>query len=217
MKAREEGVQLAENVHDGAYDVLLVGVGGQGVLTIAEILSQTALRQGVAVSFYPSKGMAQRGGFVKAQVRLGRATVGPNIPERGAHLVMALELSEALKAVRYVRPDGEFVLFGDVWAPTAVMLGKAAYPDERQVQEVVAGAGVRLVYSTPAALPHYEGLPVPDNVYVLALALGQTRLGRVLDPDLVLDVIRNRWRRGAERNIYAFRAGLEATNEIKVP
>ena len=54
------------------YDVFLVGVGGQGVLTIGDILAEAALGQGTPVNLYPTKGMAQRGGFVKAQVRLGR-------------------------------------------------------------------------------------------------------------------------------------------------
>jgi len=105
------------------YDIYLVGVGGQGVLTIGDIIAETALRNMIPVSFYPTKGMAQRGGFVKAQVRLGRQTVGPNIPEKGADLVIAMEVSEALKAVRFVKPGGDFLLFGHVWAPTAVMLG----------------------------------------------------------------------------------------------
>ena len=192
----------------GRYDVLLVGVGGQGVLTIADLLSEAALRAGLPVSYYPSKGMAQRGGFVKAQVRLGRAAVGPNIPEQGADLVIALELSEALKALRYVRSGGDFLLYGDVWAPVAVMLGKAPYPALSSVQEEVVKAGARLVYCDPSRLPQYNGAPVADNVYVLALALGQTGLGAVLDPAGVLEVVRTRWQRGAERNVYAFEAGL---------
>ncbi len=54
------------------FDIYLVGVGGQGVLTIGEIITETAFRAGLPVSFYPTKGMAQRGGFVKAQCRIGR-------------------------------------------------------------------------------------------------------------------------------------------------
>jgi indolepyruvate ferredoxin oxidoreductase beta subunit len=193
------------------YDILLVGVGGQGVLTIADLMATAALRSGIPVNFYPSKGMAQRGGFVKAQVRLGRETAGPNIPEHGADLVIALELSESLRAVRYVRPGGDFVLYADVWQPTAVMLGRAAYPTVEQVREQVAAAGARLIYSDPTQLPTYEGAPAPDNVYVLALALGQTRLHEILSPDCVQDVIANRWRRGAARNLFSFQAGLSAS------
>ena len=117
------------------YDIYLVGVGGQGVLSIGEIITEAAYLRGIPVNYYPTKGMAQRGGFVKAQLRLGRASVGPAIRELGADLVIATEVSESLKAMRFIKPGGDFILFGYVWQPTAVMLGKAAYPKLEQVLE----------------------------------------------------------------------------------
>ncbi len=53
------------------YDIYFVGVGGQGVLTTGELVAETAHRAGIPVNFYPAKGMAQRGGFVKAQLLTG--------------------------------------------------------------------------------------------------------------------------------------------------
>lgn len=192
------------------YDILLVGVGGQGVLTIGEILAEAALRKGIPVNFYPTKGMAQRGGFVKAQVRLGRQTVGPNIPEKGADLVMAMELSEALKAVRFIKPGKEFVLFGHVWPPTAVMLGKAAYPTLEQVRQQVQEAGGRMLYLDADSLPLYQGLPVPANIFVLGATMGHTELRDVLTPSEVAQLVQTKWTTGAERNALAFQAGLKA-------
>lgn len=196
------------------FDIFLVGVGGQGVLTIGDLVSEAALQQGVPVNFYPTKGMAQRGGFVKAQVRMGRATVGPQIPEKGADLVIAMELSEALKAVRYVKPGGDFVLFGHVWPPTAVMLGKAPYPTLEEVRDQVTLAGALLCYLDPAELPLYDDATVPANVFVLGAALGHTRLGEVLDAPEVAQLVKSRWKRGTERNTLAFQAGLEALREF---
>ena len=193
------------------YDVYLVGVGGQGVLTIADLIAAAALEAGIPVNFYPTKGMAQRGGFVKAQVRLGRETVGPNVPEQGADLVIAMEVSEALKAVRFIRPGGDFVLFGHVWSPTAVMLGKAPYPALEEVLAQIRQAQARAHYLDPGDLPSYSGAPVPANVYVLAAALGLTGLGQVLDPAEVEEIVHRRWKKGAERNALAFREGLRAT------
>jgi indolepyruvate ferredoxin oxidoreductase beta subunit len=192
------------------YDVLLVGVGGQGVLTIGDILAEAALHHGMPVNFYPTKGMAQRGGFVKAQVRLGRDTVGPQIPEKGADLVIAMEQSEALRAVRYIKPSKDFVLYGHVWLPTAVMLGKAPYPNLELLEEQVQQAGAVFHHLDPEKRPLFEGAPVPANIYVLGAVLGQTGLGQMFDTDAVASLVRNRWKRGAERNVRAFRAGLEA-------
>jgi indolepyruvate ferredoxin oxidoreductase beta subunit len=195
------------------YDIYLVGVGGQGVLTIGEIIGDAAIQAGIPANFYPTKGMAQRGGFVKAQLKLGRARVGPQIPERGADLVIGTELSEALKAVRYVRPGGEFLLYGHVWEPTAVMLGKAPYPTREQVLEQVQAAGATARYLDPAQLPTHDGRPVPINLYVLGAAVGQTALGGagghepLLDVESVGRLIAGRWKRGVEANVLAFQAG----------
>ncbi|PKO22808.1 MAG: hypothetical protein CVU38_07455, partial [Chloroflexi bacterium HGW-Chloroflexi-1] len=165
------------------YDVLLVGVGGQGVLTIGELLAEAALRQGIPANYYESKGMAQRGGFVKAQLRLGRQVVGPNIPEGGADLVISMELSESLKGVRFVKPGQDFLVFGHVWAPTAVMLGKAPYPTLGQVREQVEAAGAKWRYVAADVLPIYQGLPVPANIFVLGATMALTGLRKLLSPE----------------------------------
>jgi len=191
------------------YDIYLVGVGGQGVLTIGDIITEAAVHHGTPANFYPTKGMAQRGGSVKAQLRLGRQTIGPNIPERGADLVIAMEVSEALKAVRFIKPGGDFLLFGHIWAPAAVMLGKSPYPSLGQVRDQVQEAGGKMHYLTPESLPLYEGIPVPANIFVLGVAVGYTSLGDVLNPSEVAHVVQTRWKRGAERNQFAFQAGLE--------
>jgi indolepyruvate ferredoxin oxidoreductase beta subunit len=205
--------QNTEHKTSIAYDIYLVGVGGQGVLTIGELIAEAAFRKGIPVNFYPTKGMAQRGGFVKAQLRLGRATIGPAIPEKGADMVIATEVSEALKAVRYIKPNGDFVLFGHVWAPTAVMLGKAPYPTLDQVLGAARNAlsaGGRVHYIAEDSLPVFEGSPVPDNIFTLAVALKQTRLGELLPAADVEQAVRTRWKRGIERNAFAFEAGLKA-------
>ncbi|HEX9012600.1 MAG TPA: 2-oxoacid:acceptor oxidoreductase family protein, partial [Anaerolineaceae bacterium] len=118
-------------------DIYLVGVGGQGILTIGELVAAAAEARGMPVNFFPSRGMAQRGGFVKAQLRLGRERVGPHIPERGADLAVAMELSEALKAIPFVKPGGDFILVGDIWSPAEVTLGKAPYPDAGSVRQAI--------------------------------------------------------------------------------
>jgi indolepyruvate ferredoxin oxidoreductase beta subunit len=192
------------------YDIFLVGVGGQGILTIGDLIAETAMEAGLPVNFYPTKGMAQRGGSVRVQVRIGRQVVGPEMPERSADLVIAMERSEALKAVRYIRPAGDFVLYDHVWEPTKVMLGKAHYPTLAQVRKQVQEAGCRMHCLAPEELLTHEGQRVPANIYVLGAALGHTTLGEVLEPDDVARIVAQRWERYAAMNRAALRAGLEA-------
>ncbi len=191
------------------YDIYFVGVGGQGILTIGEIITLTAFRKGLPVNFFPTKGMAQRGGFVKAQLRLGRTVAGPSIPEKGADLVIATEISEMLKAVRFIRPGGDVLLYGYQWSPTAVMLGKAPYPTLEQVREQVVAAEGRWHYIAPESVPLFQGAAAPDNIYLLGTALAQTPLGEILPPPEVAQVVRERWKKGIERNLFAFDMGLK--------
>lgn len=190
------------------YDIFFAGVGGQGILTIGEVLAEAAFHKGIPASFYPSKGMAQRGGFVKAQLRLGRGNIGPNIPQTSADMVVAMEPSESLKAVPYIRPGGMFVLYGDVWAPTAVSLGKAAYPELDVVRAQVSQAGARMLYLDPAGLPHHAGEPVRPNIYILGALLGATPLNQMFTHDEIESAIRARFKRGLEANLAAYQAGL---------
>jgi indolepyruvate ferredoxin oxidoreductase beta subunit len=192
------------------YDIYLVGIGGQGVLTIGDLITEAATNKGIPVNFYPTKGMAQRGGFVKAQLRLGRQVVGPQIPQTGADLVVAMERSEALKAMRFVRPGGHFVLFDHVWQPTAVMLGKAPYPELETVVEQVKVAGAEFHYLDPDKLPSHNGQTVAANIYVLGAVIGRTPLASILDATAVAELIEHRWKRGVESNQMAFQAGLGA-------
>jgi indolepyruvate ferredoxin oxidoreductase, beta subunit len=190
------------------YDIFFAGVGGQGILTIGEVLAEVAQYKEIPANFYPSKGMAQRGGFVKAQLRLGRQNVGSNIPQRGADMVIAMEQSESLKAIPYIKQGGDFVLYGDIWAPTAVSLGKAPYPTLDQIKEQVALSEARLVYIDPASLPTYSGEPVHPNLFVLGVIIGKTTLGSLVNFKDVEHIIQNRFKRNVEANLYAFHAGM---------
>ncbi|MGD2104087.1 MAG: 2-oxoacid:acceptor oxidoreductase family protein [Anaerolineae bacterium] len=201
---------MSERSQGSSYDIYLVGVGGQGVLTVGDLIAEAAMEAGLAVNVYPTKGMAQRGGSVTVQVRLGRDVVGPQMPERAANLVVAVERSEALRAVRYASPGADFLLYGHVWEPTKVMLGKAPYPTLEQVMQEVRRAQADLYYLDPEDLPRRDGAPLPANVYVLGAALGHTGLGRILNPETVAEIVRSRWRAYAAVNEAALRAGIEA-------
>ncbi len=193
-----------------SYDIFLVGVGGQGVLAIGELLADAAFRCDMAVSFFPSKGMAQRGGFVKAQLRLGRPKAGPTLPEKGADLVIAMELSEALKAIRMVRPGGDFLVYADMWPTAAVLLGKQSYPAAQSVTAAIETAGARPILIAPGCLPTYAGQPAAPNLYCLGAALAQTPLGGFFPATEVEATLAARWPRRVEANTFAFREGLKA-------
>ena len=195
------------------YDIYLVGVGGQGVLTIAELITEAAFLQGIPVNYYPTEGMAQRGGFVKAQVRLGRQAPGPNMPEKGADLLIAMEVSESLKAVRFCKPGSDFLLWNYVWAPTAVMLKKASYPALDLVKEQISQAQANLYVLSPDDLPFYQDDLAPENLFVLGAAVQKTSLKTIFDLAMVEKAVQARWPKSAARNLFALHAGAESEIE----
>ncbi len=192
------------------YDIYIAGLGGQGVLTIGEIITAAAFSKGIPVNFYPTKGMSQRGGFVKAQLRLGTTDVGPNIPQQGADLAISMECSETLKIIRYVKPDADFLFYGFRWEPTAVMLGKAPYPTLKEIWQEIEKADARVTYLAPEALPKFKGRQVRGNLYVLGAAMARTGLKDIFQAEDIIAVVNKRWPQGAEENIFAFQAGLSA-------
>jgi len=189
-------------------DIVLVGVGGQGILTIGEILLSAALEGGVPALFAPTKGMAQRGGFVKAELRLGREGVGPRIARGQADLVLATERSEALRGASYVKRGGAFILYDDVWTPTGVMLGKAAYPERSAVVAAIEAAGARPILLLPSEIPSVGGKPAAANVVVLGAACATPSLSALLAAASVEKVVAARWAKAAAANVEAFRIGL---------
>ena len=153
--------------------IVLIGVGGQGVVTLGDLIARAALAADVPVSYVPTKGMAQRGGFVKVEIRLGHGQVGPRVPEAGADVVVGMERSEALKGVCFVRPTGRFILYDHVWEPTGVMLGEDDYPLLEAVTEEIKESGGNLLVLDPAQRPSFDDKPVAPNIYVLGALFDQ--------------------------------------------
>jgi indolepyruvate ferredoxin oxidoreductase beta subunit len=92
-------------------NVLVVGVGGQGVLMISKVLAEVCARRGLEVKQSEVHGMAKRGGVVFSHVRFGRRVWSPTIPRGEADVVVALEWAEGLRWLSYLCPDrGTFLV-----------------------------------------------------------------------------------------------------------
>ena len=89
------------------YDVVLAGVGGQGIVSLGVVLGSAARRQGLQVQLSEVHGMAQRGGSVEAALRLADGPIhGSLVPCGGADMLLATEPLEALRHLAVVKSDG---------------------------------------------------------------------------------------------------------------
>jgi indolepyruvate ferredoxin oxidoreductase beta subunit len=106
------------------FNVYIAGVGGQGVGLLSEMVLRSADHAGIRVKGVDTHGLAQRGGRVVSQIRMGRNVFTPLIPTRQADLVVTLERHEALRAAaQFARPGGFLIYYDTVWQPLDVRLG----------------------------------------------------------------------------------------------
>ncbi len=194
-------------------DMVLVGVGGQGIVTLGDLLARAACAADVPIAFVPTKGMAQRGGFVKVEVRLGRAGGGARIQEGRADVIVGMERSEVLKGVRFLRPGAHAVLYDHVWEPTGVMLGVDAYPARDRVLAELSDRAGRVVVLDPERRPRLGGQPAAANIFTLGALSGCAPVREALDPRMIESVVVQRWPKATETNLAAFHAGLQMGRE----
>ena len=109
-------------------NILLVGVGGQGILLASEILSEAAMLAGFDVKKSEIHGMSQRGGSVVSHVRYGREVFSPIVPEGEGDILFGFELLETCRSLPLIKPGGTIVANDLQISPPAVLMGQEAYP-----------------------------------------------------------------------------------------
>jgi len=107
-----------------------VGVGGQGTILASKILTHVAIAQGYEVKMSEIHGMAQRGGSVVTQVRMGKDVYSPVIEPGEADFIVAFEQLEAYRWAHFLKNDGVLIANTQKIAPLPVLIGAATYPEK---------------------------------------------------------------------------------------
>jgi indolepyruvate ferredoxin oxidoreductase, beta subunit len=116
---------------DEKYNILIVGVGGQGVLLASEILSEAAMNAGFDVKKSEIHGMSQRGGVVSSHVRIAPKVYSPTIQEGQADILLSFEQAEGLRAVSWLKEDGIGIISHTTLIPAIVTSSKKyTYPTD---------------------------------------------------------------------------------------
>ncbi len=111
-------------------NILVVGIGGQGIMTAAEILAEAAIATGNDVKKTEVAGMAQRGGVVSSHVRFGHKVLSPVIAPGTAHMLVGFEVAEALRWIPHLIPGGKAMVNTLRLPPPVVSGGLFDYPDD---------------------------------------------------------------------------------------
>ena len=111
-------------------NIVICGVGGQGIILASDVLCHTAHLAGLDVKKSEVHGMAQRGGSVITHVRFGKKVYSPLIEEGTSDYVLAFEKLEALRYVHYLRKGGRVIVDNREISPMSVLVGQAQYPED---------------------------------------------------------------------------------------
>jgi indolepyruvate ferredoxin oxidoreductase beta subunit len=147
------------DIGERTLNVLLAGIGGQGVLTASQLLTEAAVLAGHDVKKSEVHGMAQRGGVVTSHVRIGRKVYSPIISSGEVDMLIAFEEAEALRWRSEVRTGGTLIVNCLRILPPVVSLGLFKYPDDPL-----------------ASLRAFDGAFLPVEASTLAIEAGSPRL-----------------------------------------
>lgn len=114
---------------DRVQNILMVGVGGQGVILASEIISEVMMRAGHDVKKSEVHGMAQRGGSVSSHVRFGPKVYSPLIKKGDADVLFSFELLESVRYLDFLRSDALLIVNKQKVLPPSVTLGVDSYPE----------------------------------------------------------------------------------------
>lgn len=123
-------------------DIILSGVGGQGILSIAAVIGRAALEDGLHIKQAEVHGMSQRGGSVVTYVRYGKKVYSPIIDKGEADIIISFELLEAARWVEYLKDGGILLANTQRINPMPVITGAAEYP--KSLEQKLATLPIRL-------------------------------------------------------------------------
>ena len=117
-------------------NIYLTGVGGQGIGLLSRVLTEACLKAGYDIKSVDTHGLAQRGGTVISQIRIGQKIYSPLIPEGEADIVIGLERLEAFRAMQMLKDkDGKVLYYDSQYQPIDVRLNEHHYPSKKELQE----------------------------------------------------------------------------------
>ncbi len=191
-------------------DIILAGVGGQGILSIAFVIDHAALEAGLNFKQAEVHGMAQRGGAVQSHLRLSHEPIYSElIPQGKADMILSVEPLEALRYVSFLAPGGR------------VVTSRTPYiniPDYPAVEEVLSAVrrAERHVIIDSEGLARAAGSIRVQNMVMLGAASGELIVEEVLLEEYITALFSAKGQKMVETNLEAFRLGKAAAEEQRM-
>jgi indolepyruvate ferredoxin oxidoreductase beta subunit len=185
------------------FDIVLAGVGGQGVLSLSSIIASGAMKEGLYVKQSEVHGMAQRGGAVLANLRLSDKPIASDlIPSGSAAMILSMEPLESLRYLSFLRPDGALI------TSTTPVINIPDYPNLNELLGKIRSVpGAILVESD--RLAKAAGSARAANMVMVGAASHLLPVKVETMEHYIESVFKRKGDQIVEANLKAFRAGRE--------
>lgn len=185
-------------------NILLSGVGGQGIILASTIISLAAMQGGYDVKNNEVHGMAQRGGSVVCQIRFGKIVYSPLIKKGSADFLIALEKLESLRFAEYLNENGIALVNNFKISPITVLTGQTQYPPN--IDEILKATFPKLHVVDGIRLAQDLGDVRTSNVIVIGLLSNYLPFKKEIWIDVIKRSVKEKF---YEINIKAFEIGRE--------
>lgn len=188
-------------------DIILSGVGGQGILSIATVIGRAALAEGLQIKQAEVHGMSQRGGDVQSHLRISSSEIRSDlIPRGGADLIISLEPMESLRYLEWLAADGWVV------TNTVPVVNIPNYPDEKSL-ETELRALPHAVTLDADAMARAAASPRSANMALLGAATPMLDIEAEKLEEGIRAIFARKGEAVVEANLAAFRAGYETAKK----
>ena len=193
-------------------NIIIAGVGGQGVVLMSEILGNAAVQEGYKVRGSEVLGMAQRGGSVFSNIRIGSEVFAPMTADGRCDVLVGLEPSEALRNIQYLNKSSVVIMNNRKVIPATVSMGKSTYPEIDVVRQKLEEAAGRVIVIDAVELAEKAGNRQSSNVVMLGALFGSGKMP--ISVETVKRLIGERFTgKAVDINMKAFDLGFAAARE----
>ncbi len=190
-------------------DMILSGVGGQGILSIAAVVGEAALNEGLYMKQAEVHGMSQRGGDVQSNLRLSDQPIASDlIPKGQADLIVSLEPMEALRYLPYLKKDGWLV------TNSQPFINIPNYPDVEKLNKVLGELPHSVVLDVDA-IAKEVGSVRTANIVMLGAATHFIGIGYDKIADGIRRIFGRKGEEVVEMNLKALKAGYDVAQSKK--
>ncbi len=187
-------------------DIILAGVGGQGILSIAYVIDNAALKQGLSFKQAEVHGMAQRGGAVQSHLRLSNDPIFSDlIPKGGADMILSVEPLESIRYFDYLAPDGIVV------TSSSPFVNIPNYPELDEVLSKVQSVPKNIIVDS-AKLAQEAGFARAQNMVMLGAASAHLILQEENLKKFIRELFQARGNKVVDINLRAFDLGRNSAS-----